>query len=102
MITYADRAVHGNIYKHSQLVWNIDRRKASIKPECSGSRQQQHARPESSAERIQPTPHLITERATQQLHKSLFTFSSQLTKISFILETPMKTMLNEFKRKNVD
>lgn len=80
---YADRAVHENIDKYSQLVWNIDRRTASIKPKCSSSCQQQHACPESSAKCIQPTLHLVTQRAMQQLPRSLLTFSSQLTKFYF-------------------
>lgn len=101
MTKYADRAVRENIYKYSELVWNIDRRKSGIKAKCSSSCQQQNACPESSAERIQPTPHLITERVMWQLRKSLFTSSSQLTKLSFILETAVKIMLNELKRKNV-
>lgn len=101
MTKYADRAVRENIYKYSELVWNIDRRKSSIKPKCSSSCQQQYACPESSAQKTQPTPPLITERVMWQLCKSLFTSSSQLTKLSFILETAMKIMLNELKRKNV-
>lgn len=100
MAKYADRAVPENIYKYSELVWNIDRWKSSIKPKCSSSCQQQYTCPESSAQRTQPTPHLITERVMWQLRKSLLASSSQLTKLSFILETAMKIMLNEFKRKN--